>query len=177
MEWKTFQNQGSWKSGQAKLHSIWTAPLTLKSHWSKIQICNISWLEVLISCVFYTVTLYFLWSWVGTEMNHLITFCFCPLQPFFIYLSLSVYLTYHPPFLSLSARSPFWVLNRLFLLLFSCSLPFCFSRSSNISHCQNSKFKQLYPVHGDLLSYRIQTLTVWALNELVNICPTVAACF
>lgn len=51
-------------------------------------------------------------------MNHLMTLCFCPSQPFFIYLPLSLYLTYHPPFLSLSAFSPFWVLNRSFPLLF-----------------------------------------------------------
>lgn len=113
---------------------------------------------------------------VETNMNHLIAFCFCPPQPFFIYLSLSVYLTYHPPFLSLSACSPFWALNRSFPLLFPSSLHFCFSCSQNISHCQNCEFEQLYPVHWDLLSYRIQTLTVWALNKFVNICPTVAAC-
>lgn len=100
--------------------------------YNKHKICIISRLYIFIDCDFIISHSILLSAggvlhFVRTRMNHLMTLCFCPSQPFFIYLPLSLYLTYHPPFLSLSAFSPFWVLNRSFPLLFSLSLPFCFS--------------------------------------------------
>lgn len=160
----TFWNKGCWKSAAFdRTHWFLIVP-SCKKNIKYVSFHDYTFLSTVILSSHTAFC-----SQQGTRMNHLITLCLCPPQPLFIFLYLSTSHTILPSYLSHPVH------------LFGCSTvhsPFCFvvpSLSGFLVHWTSATAKTTslnsFIPYIDISCLAVYRLTVWALNELVNICP------